>query len=487
MLFNSLNFVIFFPIVLIIYRLIPSRFRRLWLLLASWFFCACFDPRCLIVLLFITLVTYVGGLLLKKTGNNRAVFNCTAALCFLTFGIIKYLGFITNNLNAILAQLHISLSIPAFSLFIPAGISFYTFKGISYVADVYRGQEEAESSFLCHALFISFFPQLVAGPIDRASSLLRQIKEPVRFNEEDFKTGALLMLFGYFEKLMVADRISIIVDRIYDDHMSYSGAAIVLATICYGIQIYTDFAGYSYISIGAARILGFKVADNFRQPYLAAGIRDFWRRWHISMSSWFRDYVYISLGGNRNGRWRKLLNNMITFLLSGLWHGGAWNYVVWGGLHGLYNIVSELTSGYRKRLSEKLGIKENTFGRKLFRVIMTFIIVDYAWMFFRAGSLSNAISMTGQIINDFSLYTISAEFIKELGTTGAMLNSLILSIVCVFFVDILHERGFSIVKWLEEQGIIFRWLCYMAAVFVVILGAVQNLGQNSNAFIYFNF
>ena len=487
MLFNSLNFVIFFPIILIIYLLLPDRFRRLWLLAASWFFCACFDPRCLIVLLGITLVTYAGGLLLKKTGKNRTVFVCTTALCLLTLGIFKYLGFITGNINAILARVHVSLSLPAFSLFIPAGISFYTFKGISYAADVYKGRQEAESSFIDHALFIGFFPQLTAGPIDRASSLLKQIKEPYRFDEEDFKTGALLMLFGYFEKLMVADRISIIVDRIYDNHMSYSGAAIALATICYGIQIYTDFAGYSYISTGAARILGFKVADNFRQPYLATDIRDFWRRWHISMSSWFRDYLYIPLGGNRKGRYRKLVNNMITFLLSGLWHGSAWNFVVWGGLHGLYNIASDLTSDHRKKLNDKFGIRENTFGRRVFRIVMTFTIVDYAWMFFRAGSLSNAISMTGKILRDFRLYTISVEFIKESGIAGPMLNSIILSLICVFFVDILHEKGFSIVKWLEEQGTVFRWLCYMAAVLAVILGAVQNLGQSSNAFIYFNF
>ena len=486
MLFNSLNFVVFFPIFLFVYWLIPDGFRRIWLLAASWFFCACFDPRCLAVLIGITLVTYAGGIILEKN-RSRVLIVCTVAICLLTLGIFKYLGFITNNINAILARVHVSFTLSAFSLFVPAGISFYTFKGIGYVTDVYRGQEKAESSFLDHALFIAFFPQLIAGPIDRASSLLRQIKEPRRFSEEDFKAGALLMLYGYFEKLIVADRISIIVDRIYGDHMSYSGAAIVLATLCYGIQIYTDFAGYSYISVGAARILGFKVADNFRQPYFATDIKDFWKRWHISMSSWFRDYVYIPLGGNRKGRWRKLVNNMVTFLLSGLWHGSAWNFVVWGGLHGLYNMVSELTSGYRKRLGEKLGIKEDTFGRRFFKVIMTFIIVDYAWMFFRAGSLSAAVSMTGQILNDFRLYTITADFIKDLGTTGAMLNSMILSLMFILFIDIVHEKGFSIIKWLEEQGTVFRWLCYIGAVLIVILSAIQNLGQSSNAFIYFNF
>ncbi len=487
MLFNSLNFVIFFPIVLMIYWLVPDRFRRIWLLMASWFFCACFDPRCLVVLLCVTLVTYAGGLLSGGNRRCRAVFVCTVILCLLPLVFFKHLGFIVNNINAILIKTNKSLSLPAFSIFIPAGISFYTFKGLGYVADVYRGKEKVERNIIDHALFMAFFPQLVAGPVDRSSSLLRQIKENQRFNGNDFKTGGLLMLFGYFEKLMVADRISIIVDSVYDNYKAYSGAAIALATFCYGIQIYTDFAGYSYLSIGAARMLGFKVADNFKQPYLATGIRDFWKRWHISTSSWFRDYVYIPLGGNRKGRYRKFVNNMITFILSGLWHGSAWNFVVWGGIHGLYNVAAGLTLDCRRKLSKRLGMKEDTFGRKFFRVVVTFLIVDYAWMFFRAGSLLNAVSMTGQILRDFRLYTLSAELIKDMGITGAALNSMILSIMCIFFIDILHEREFSITKWLDEQGIVFRWLCYMAALFIVLLGAVQNLGHSSNTFIYFNF
>jgi D-alanyl-lipoteichoic acid acyltransferase DltB (MBOAT superfamily) len=277
------------------------------------------------------------------------------------------------------------------------------------------------------------------------------------------------------------------VDAVYNDHTSYSGAVIAYATVCYGIQIYTDFAGYSFISIGAARMLGFRVPDNFRQPYFATDIRDFWSRWHISMSTWFRDYVYIPLGGNRKGKARKYLNNMITFLLSGLWHGSSWNFVAWGGLHGIYHLISGMTSGFRSRLNEKLKIKENTFGRRLFHILLTFIMADYAWLFFRAGSLSTALDMTKRMVTDFRLYTLSGDWIEVFGLPEASIGSIPLALLITAAVDILHERDFSLIRWLDEQGVIFRWICYIGSTLIVLLAAVQNLGQSTGEFIYFRF
>lgn len=488
MLFNSLNFILFFPAAVLLYWIVPVRYRYVWLVLASYFFYACFDVRCVPILAGMTLVTYLAGRILEKDRSGRKwVMICTVIACLMTLGVFKYLLFFTDNLVRLLARINISLPAPSFSLVLPVGISFYTFKSVSYVADVCKGKIKAENNFLKYALFISFFPQLVAGPIDRADSLLEQIGREHRFNGDDFRVGSLLMLWGYFEKLVVADRISGIVDAVYNDHASYSGAVIAFATICYGIQIYTDFAGYSYLSIGAARILGYRVADNFRQPYLAVNINDFWKRWHISMSSWFRDYVYIPLGGNRKGKMRKYINNMITFLLSGLWHGSSWNFVVWGGLHGLYHVFSGITLNVRNRINDRLDIDKETFGYRFFHALMTFALVDYAWMYFRAGSLSMALDMTRRIVTDFRLYTLSGDWLSGLGLTDAMLGSIPAAFLMVLSVDILHERGLSIIRWLDRQGGVFRWMCYIGAVMLIMLAATQNLGESTGAFIYFRF
>ena len=490
MLFNSLNFVVFFPFVIAIYRFLPCRFRRAFLMIASLFFYGCFDIRSIPVLLGIILITYSAANAMDRMETGRkAVMLAAVVLCLATLGAFKYLSFIVNNLNAVMSRIHISFVMPSLSLIIPAGISFYTFKAVGYVADVYRGKQKAEKNLVNYALFISFFPQIVAGPIDRADNLLRQINEPEGPDAEDFRTGILLMLWGYFEKLVIADRISCIVDAVYNNHTSYSGAVIAYATICYGIQIYADFAGYSSISIGASRMLGFKINDNFRQPYLAVDIKDFWSRWHISMSTWFRDYVYIPLGGNRKGRTRKYVNNMITFLLSGLWHGSSWNFVAWGCLHGIYHLISGLTSDFRNRISSQLKLDDNTFGRRLFKTLATFIMVDYAWMFFRAGSLSTAADMTKRIITDFRLYTVSGDWMDALSLPlpEAALQSMLPAVIVLLMVDILHERGFGFIKWLDKQGLIFRWICYMGASLYIILAAIQNLGLSSADFIYFRF
>ena len=423
----------------------------------------------------------------RGSGRRRAVMICSVILCIGTLGVFKYLAFAVSNLNTVLSHFHISLTAPSVSLIVPAGISFYTFKAVGYNVDVYRYRQKAEKSFVSYALFISFFPQIVAGPIDRADNLLKQINEYRSFDAEDFRTGALIMLWGYFEKLVIADRIAGIVDAVYNDHTSYSGAVIAFATVCYGIQIYADFAGYSSISIGASRMLGFRIRDNFRQPYLAVNIRDFWARWHISMSTWFRDYVYIPLGGNRKGTARKHLNNMITFLLSGLWHGSSWNFVAWGGLHGLYHLISGLTSGLRNKLCVRLKTDENTFGRRLFHTMVTFIMADYAWMFFRAGSLSTAVDMTRRILTDFRLYTLSGDWMEVLGLPAPSLRSIPAALAILMLVDILHERGFGFIKWLDEQGPVFRWLVYIGASLTIMLAAVRNLGQSTAEFIYFRF
>ncbi len=487
--FNSLGFVLFFPVVVAGNFICPKRYRYIWLLLASYVFYSFFGLGCLLLLMGETLITYLVGLFISDDGGQkrRWLFAAGVIACLGLLGVFKYTGFFFENINVVLKVLHADLVPGRFSVLLPAGISFYTFKSLGYIIDIYKGRVSAEKNLFRYALFVSFFPQIIAGPIDRASSLIPQIDAPAAIQEEDIRNGAMLMIFGYFEKLIIADRLAVLVDAVFDNHTAFSGAAIMLATVFYGIQIYADFAGYSHLAIGASRILGFRMSDNFLRPYFAADIKDFWSRWHISMSTWFRDYVYIPLGGNRKGKSRQYTNYMITFLLSGLWHGASWNFVAWGGLHGIYNCFSSMTRKLRARVRSRLGFDPDRFSGRLIKGIITFAMVDYAWMFFRAGSLSVGVDMSRRLLTDFRLYSLSGDWICELGLSRTLLISIWPAALILLFVDAIKEKGISITGWLDRQGALFRWICYVSAVLLVVLAAVQNLGLDSGEFIYFSF
>ena len=361
MLFHSGSFLIFFPIVSLVYFLVPRRAKHLWLLGASYYFYMSWNPEYALLILVSTVSTWGSALFLSARrqrpgkGRGRAGRWCLAGCVALNLGILfffKYYGFAAESVRGLFALGHISLELPAFDVLLPVGISFYTFQAIGYLVDVWRGEVAAERNFLRYALFLSFFPQLVAGPIERSRNLLHQIHEPQRFDFGRAKDGLLLMGWGFFQKLVVADRIAVLVDGVYGDYTSHSGLQILLATVLFAFQIYCDFAGYSDIAIGAARVMGFALTKNFRSPYFATTVSGFWRDWHISLTTWFRDYVYIPLGGNRRGRARKYRNLLLTFGASGLWHGAGWNFVAWGLLNGLYQVAGDMTRTLRQRLGE---------------------------------------------------------------------------------------------------------------------------------------
>ncbi len=343
MIFNSYNFIIFFPIVTLIYYLFPHKIKKIWLLIASYYFYMCWNPKYVLILLFSTIITYICGLLIAKSDNindkkkrakeKKIIVTLGCILILNILLIFKYYKFITQNISIILNKLNFRLVNSPIDLLLPVGISFFTFQSIGYIIDVYRGEIKAEKNFFRYALFISFFPQLVAGPIERSKNLLQQINEKQSFDFERVKDGMLLMIWGFFQKIVIADRVSVVVDTVFNNFPKFKGLYIVIGAILFGIQIYCDFSGYSMIAIGASKILGFNIMENFNSPYLAMSISEFWKRWHISLTTWFRDYLYIPLGGNRKGKCRKYLNTMIVFLLSGLWHGANWTYVVWGGLN----------------------------------------------------------------------------------------------------------------------------------------------------------
>lgn len=382
--------------VVLIFFLVPQKAKNVWLLAASCYFYMSWNAKYMLLLFFSTAVTYASGLLLAYFSaiNNRKWKKFIVGISFfLNLSVLfwfKYFDFILVNLNRILSVLHIRLLNPTFDVLLPVGISFYIFQALSYTVDVYREDTKVERNFMKYALFVSFFPQLVAGPIERSKNLLSQLDEEHSFDFERVRDGLLLMLWGYFLKLVVADRIAVVVDTVYGDYGTYGGGYLVVASILFAFQIYGDFAGYSTIAVGAAQVMGFRLMENFNCPYFSRSVSEFWRRWHISLSTWFRDYLYIPLGGNRKGRRRKQVHILIVFLLSGLWHGAQWSFVVWGGFNGLFQIAGECLKPVRDKMNRIFRLDRDTLGHKAAKVFVTFLLVDFTWIFFRADQLSDA-------------------------------------------------------------------------------------------------
>ena len=400
MLFNSFQFLIFFPIVLLVYYILPNKIKYLWLLVSSYYFYMCWNAKYALLILASTVVTYLTGLLLEKVKESDKNEERKSSLkkwvvaggFTINLGILfyfKYVNFTLGLLTQAFAKINIEINMPVFDIILPVGISFYTFQALSYTMDVYRNEIYAEKNFFRYALFVSFFPQLVAGPIERSKNLLIQLALPKKFDFEKARDGFLLMIWGYFLKVVLADRIAIFVDTVYGDYQTFSGWYIAVATILFAIQIYCDFSGYSTIAMGAAEILGINLMENFDAPYLSTSVADFWRRWHISLTSWFKDYLYIPLGGSRKGKIRKYVNKLIVFLISGLWHGANLSFVIWGGLNGLYQIVGEILQPVRDRTVSVLRLNRDSIGHKAFKGLITFILVDLTWIFFRLMDITN--------------------------------------------------------------------------------------------------
>ncbi|SHJ48790.1 MBOAT family O-acyltransferase [Pseudobutyrivibrio xylanivorans] len=356
MLFNSSHFLVFFPIVILGYYIISSKFRYIWLLVASYYFYIQWNPAYVLLLFFSTAITYVGALVIEKITVESKRKLCLFSVIFVNLAILgyfKYSSMFISYINKILIFAD-KKEIPwDYSIILPVGISFYTLQALGYLIDVYRKDIYAEHNFLRYALFISFFPQLVAGPIERSKNLLKQLAVPKRFSYENLRRGLIIMLYGFFLKVVIADRVAIFVNTVYKNPSTFNGYYIIIATMLFAIQIYCDFYGYSTIAKGVALTLGISLMDNFNAPYFSKSIKEFWRRWHISLSTWFRDYLYIPLGGNRKGTARKYLNLMIVFCVSGLWHGASMSFVIWGAMHGIYQIVEGLINKTFNKLKER--------------------------------------------------------------------------------------------------------------------------------------
>lgn len=459
---NSFAFVFFLPFVVVINFILPRKYRYIWLCAASLFFYLSNDVRFAAGLAVCTVTSYVSGLLLEKGEGIRRK-------------IILILCIFANIATLFLFRysfLH--------SIFVPLGMSFYALQSMGYVIDVYRRDMKAERNLLKYTLFVAFFPTVISGPIQRGKVLLQQIGEGRDFDYAKARSGLYYLLWGYLLKLVMANQLGGMVDYAYGDYENMPGATLLWATILYAIQLYCDFAGYSALAIGTSKILGFDIGDNFTQPYFAVSVKDFWRRWHISLSSWLRDYVYIPLGGNRKGIWRKRINLMITFLVSGLWHGSGANFLVWGALHGIYQIAEDIVP---QKGDKKKGVVSRVVGG-----IVTFLLVDFAWLFFRAESLSQAATILQRIVFSFQLKEMTYYGSYLLGGTKLNLVLMLAGILFVFLIDMLHEKKIVMENVTAcRVNIVIRWVGYIALTLLILLVVVRNYGQAASTFIYARF
>lgn len=487
MLFNSINFLIFFPIVTGIFLIIPKNLRCIWLLAASYYFYMSWNPKYALLIAASTIITFISGLLISRMKSRHgklamAVLSFAGNLAILA--VFKYADFARNTFHFIAGHLGLRVIDKSLDLLLPAGISFYTFQALGYTADVYKGTIQAEKNIFRYALFVSFFPQLVAGPIERSGNLLAQLQKIREIRLWDFnriRDGLLLMLWGFFQKLVIADRAAVLVSGIYGNYQNYGFFELVTASVLFAFQIYCDFGGYSDIARGAAQVMGFSLMKNFRQPYLALGIRDFWRRWHISLTSWFTDYLYIPLGGSRKGAAWKYFNILTVFTVSGLWHGASWHFAAWGGVHAIYQIVGSIKGELLKKTGKK-GVRKQSFSRKLRKTVITFILIDAAWIFFAADSLHQVSDIFRQMFHTFQTAGIY-EFGLDRGN-WFMLN---FGISILIAVDIMHEKGCSIFQFVNRQEIWFRWILYLGLFWCTVIFGIYGIGYDASQFIYFQF
>jgi D-alanyl-lipoteichoic acid acyltransferase DltB (MBOAT superfamily) len=506
MLFNSLPFYIFFPLVTLGYFLLPHRWRWMWLLAASAYFYMAFVPAYILILLLTILVDYVAGIAIERSeGRRRKIIFIAGLIANLgALGFFKYFNFFNANFAAIADWLGLRYPIPMLEIILPIGLSFYTFKSLSYLIEVNRGDQKAERHIGLLALYVMFYPQLIAGPIERPQHLLPQFREDHRFEPAQAADGLRRMAWGYFKKLVIADRLALLVNPIFSDPRSYPGPLLLLAAVAFTYQIYCDFSGYSDIALGAARVLGFRLVENFNRPYAARSLAEFWQRWHISLSSWLRDYTFFPVRRSLLRRETQLpdwlnqfLPTMVTMLASGLWHGANWTFILWGALHGLYLALELWTANLRETVALRLGLARLAWLRHACQTLVTFTLVALAWTFFRADSVSDAFYIIGHFFRGWDLSQLSLwldQIRVTLGEnfplailfsslTGAQVLVIVgLQVILLEVVQALSKDK-PIERVLAGQNFILRWSAYYFLLGNILLfGAFQQ-----TTFIYFQF
>ena len=482
--FISFAFMAFLPIAVLINFIVPTKYRYIWLLIVSMVFYSTAGIPAVGILVLSMLSIYTSGIYIgKKKGMAKFVlFLCLLFNIGILF-VFKYLNFFMVILEKVTLG---SVEAVHFNMILPLGLSFYILKSVGYLIDVRRGKIEPEKNFFKLALFVSFFPQIVAGPIERAGNMLKQFDNPKPIDFDRFRDGFLEVLWGYFLKLVIAERLAIFVNTVFNASEGIRGSVAFVAIIFYTFEIYADFAGYSHIAIGVARILGIDVMKNFECPYLAMSIAEFWRRWHVSLSSWFRDYLYIPLGGNRKGTVRKFINILIVFTVSGLWHGADFTFLAWGLIHGMYQVIGSILTPVRDKVTKVFNVGRSSFSHRVVKTVGTFILVAYAWVFFRADDVYQAL---GIIRNSFEItpwkYVDGSMYQYGL-TRGSFLIG-IFGIVLMIIVDLVNNRGIVIREKILCQGMWLRWIIMIAGILVTVVCGIWGPGYDVSDFIYKQF
>lgn len=483
----SIYFLIFLAIFATVNYVLPQKIRPYWLFIANMAFYASYKVAGLLVIIAGIIISYIAGRLIQRSPDNKkmilagTILALVGSLCYFKYTVL--LGATIRNIQELVRG---SSDFRLESILIPLGISYFILQMIGYVVDVYKGKADANCSIVNYALFVSFFPTVVSGPIERAGNMIPQYENLPGFDEYNIRKGILQIIWGFFLKMIVADRLGVMVSTVNADPAAYKGTVVLIAVLMYALQIYTDFGGYSSIAIGSARVLGIKVMDNFNSPFLSTSVAELWRRWHISLSTWFRDYIYIPLGGNRKGTARKYLNLLITFFVSGLWHGAVWTYAVWGIINGIFQVLGMILMPIRNKIVEVLHIDREAFSHRLLKTVFTFFLFSFAFIFFGKDTFAQAIliiknmwQFTPWVLTDGSLYT--------LGLDRPAFNLMLMGLVLMVIADIAKYKGVNISEVISRQSLWIRWCIYIGALVLISVCGVWGHGYDATSFIYVQF
>lgn len=472
MIFNSFNFIVMFPFIFLLYYVIPAKYgkaRNAFLLLVSYLLYMQWKPTYALILLGVTAVTYYGALLTEKAKHPKRILSASVLLTLFPLAFFKYSTFINDNISNALSGVGLNFHLQGLNWAIPIGISFFTFQALGYLWDVYYKRQKAERDFLTYALFVSFFPSILSGPINKASLIIPQLKSlRPYFDYGKAVEGLKMLLWGMFMKVVVADRVALYVDTVLPSYENYTGTSCFVASLLYTVQIYADFAGYSLMAIGVGKVLGFELTENFRRPYFAVSVTDFWHRWHISLSTWLKDYIYIPMGGSRCSKPRNYWNIFVTFLVSGIWHGANWTFIAWGCMHGICQIIEKM-----------LGQQKCNYGwfGKTIKIVITFLLVNFAWIFFRMPTLHDACNVIARIFNPTLTMKL---YMPDSNTTTACI---LVGLFLLSTKDLMDEFFPSRFKLFDSNSLCVRWGCYFVIIIIIMLMGVLG----SDQFIYANF
>ncbi len=483
----SLSFAGFVLLLIVIFYLLPHRARWVLLLIGSLFFYACFGLRYLPFLLFTSLTTFFGAKLIKKTNKKKSILVSVIVSNVAVWFWVKELPWVFTSITRVLGVLGVNFSAPEMPIIVPVGISYFILQAIAYIVDVMKEKTEGESNFFKYLLFLSWFPAIVQGPISRYNNLMPRLLNTEKYSFEKMRENLVLILFGLVKKMVIADRLGIFVNNVFASFVDLRGIILYLGAVGYAIQLYADFSGCVDICRGVSGLFGVGLAHNFNRPYLSRSVKDFWGRWHISLSSWLKDYVYIPLGGNRKGTVRKHINLMLTFLVSGLWHGAGFNYFLWGAMHGTYQIIGQSTKSIRGKIKTAIGIKPNSLSDKIYQTVTTFNLVTLGWIVFRAGGLITGLRYIRRMFMESHIWQLFDGSLYKFGLNQNYIVFLLLHIIILFAAELLTKSQEDVVSGICRQHIGIRWAVYILLIFDVLLFGVYGSGYDMASFMYGGF